>query len=233
MAKNNDKRVELTTGIGTVSFPHVFTETVSTKDDGTKTYEIQLIISKKQRKDVQALLSAIKEVGEAKWGPKWRSVTNPLRDGDEEKDMLAEDGSTRGEKYPERLDCYFFNARSQKPVGVVDRDRVPITDPNDVYGGCKARLNVAFYPYSKAGNVGIGVSLNGVQKVADGDSLGSSRPSVESMFDMLDDEDFSDDGLDDVDEKPKKKDKAKGKGKAKAEPEPEVKPKAKKKKAKG
>jgi len=189
--------VDLTTGIGTLSFPHLFTQTASTNDKGEKVYDLQFIIPKTQREDVRALLVAIQKVGKAKWGDNWKKVRQPLRDGDKEAGDLTEDGSTKGEKYPERLGCFFLNARSSRPVAVVDRQRVPITDPDQVYGGCKVKVNLSFYPYSQQGNHGIGVGLNGVQKISDGESFGGGRPSVESMFDLLDDED--DLGLDEDD----------------------------------
>lgn len=197
MADKNKVTVDLTTGIGTFSFPRLFASKAGTNDKGDTIYDVQFIIPKTQKEDVRAILLAIKKVGEAKWGDKWKQVRTPLRDGDREKDELTEDGSTKGEKYPERLGCYFLNARTQRPVGVVDRQRVPITDPDAVYSGAKGKIAVQFYPYSQAGNHGIGVSLNGVQKIADGESIGGGgRPSVESMFDMLEDED--DLGLDDI-----------------------------------
>ena len=195
MAKN-DTKVDLTTGVGTISFPHLFASTKTKNDRGEDVYDLQLIIPKTQREDVRAILRAIKEVGEAKWGANWKKVRSPLRDGDAEADELTEDGTTKGDKYPERKGCYFFNARSTRPVGVVDRSRTPILDADEVYGGCKGKINVTFYPYSNSGNHGIGVGLNGVQKVADGEPFGGGRPSVESMFDLLDDDDL---GLDEDD----------------------------------
>lgn len=220
MATANKQRVtvDLTTGIGTLSFPHIFRETKSKNDKGEDVYDIQIIIPKSQREDIKALLAAIKKVGEAKWGANWKKVRTPLRDGDGEKDELTEDGTTKGEKYPERLGCYFLNARSSKPVGVYDRLRDPITNPDDVYGGCKGKIAVTFYPYSTSGNHGVGVGLNGVQKVADGEAFGNARPSVESMFDMLDEDD--DIELEDEDIAPPAKPKAKVKVKTKAKAKP-------------
>lgn len=194
MADANRVTVDLTTGIGTLSFPHLFLSTAAKKDDGTASYEVQIIIPKTQRDDLRAILAAIKKVGEAKWGDNWKKVRSPLRDGDKEQGDLTEDGSTKGAKYPERLGAYFINARSTKPVGVFDRQRNPINDPNEVYGGCKAKINVTFYPYATNGNTGIAAGLNGVQKIADGESFGGGAPAVESMFDTLEDSD--DDGLD-------------------------------------
>lgn len=192
--------VDITTGVGILSFPHLFkAEADNNKNDsGEPIYDCQFIIPKSQREDARALLAAIQKVGKAKWGDNWKKVRQPLRDGDKESGDLTEDGSTKGEKYPERLGAFFINARSKKPVGVFDRDRSPITEAGEVYSGAKVKINVTFYPYSTNGNHGIGVALNGVQKIADGDPIGGGgKPSVESMFDVLDDED--DLGLDDMD----------------------------------
>lgn len=192
MAGNTQaKKVDLTTSIGTLSFPHLFkSQAENNKNDkGEPVYDVQFIIPKSDREGVKAILRAIQEVGKAKWGDNWKKVRTPLRDGDKEKGELTEDGTTKGEKYPERLGCYFLNARSYRAVGVVDRQRNPIVDENDVYGGCKGKIAVTFYPYSQSGNHGIGVGLNGVQKISDGESFGGGRPSMESMFDLLDDED--------------------------------------------
>ena len=207
----NDKRVTMTTGVGTFSFPHIFKETVSTNDDGEKVYEIQILIPKKQREDIKKVHAAIKEVAQEKWGDNYLSVRSPLRDGDAEKKMLAEDGQTRGEKYPERLGCFFLNARSKKPVAVLDRDKDPIVEPDEVYGGAKGRLNITFYPYITKGNQGVGAGLNAVQKTGDGEAFGGAgKPDVDSMFDMLDDDDDDGDGLDLDDESKAKGKKDKG-----------------------
>lgn len=183
----------ITTGVGTLSFPRLFESTKGKNDKQEDTYDVQIIIPKSQKADLQALVAALKVVGEAKWGDKWRKVKIPLRDGDKEKDNFAEDGQTNGEKYPERLGCYFINARSKVPVGVYARDRSLITNPGLIYGGCKGKLAITFYPYNTAGSVGIGAALDGVQFVADGTPFAGGKPAVESMFDILEDE--GDDGL--------------------------------------
>lgn len=194
----NKVTVDITTGIGTLSFPRVFSTTKGKNDKGEDVYDIQFIIPKSQKDDVRALLAAIKRVGLAAYGENWRKYRQPLRDGDKEADDMTTDGKTKGEKYPERLGCFFLTARSSRPIGVVDRSRTPIENPDDLYGGCKGKVNISFFPYNNSGNIGIGCGLNGVQKVADGEAFGKGRPSVESMFDMLDeDEDL---GLDEGDE---------------------------------
>ena len=236
MANKQRLTVDLTTEIGTLSFPRVFTSTAGKNDKGETVYDTQFIIPKTQRADVRAILVAIKKVGEAKWGTNWRKVRAPLRDGDAERDELTEDGQTKGEKYPERDGCFFFNARSTKPIGVYDRGRNLITDPDEIHSGAKGKINITFYPYATSGNSGIGVGLNGVQKVADGEWLGGGSPSVETMFDLIDDDedlglDDEDLGLDDEDidvdaeEAPKaKKAPAKKAAAKRKKPEPEPEP---------
>jgi len=218
--KEQKVTVDLTTGIGTLSFPHVFESTHSTNDKGEKVYDIQIIIPKSQTEDIKAIIAAVQKVGEAKWGDRWKKVRQPLRNGDKEAGDLAEDGTEKGEKYPERLGAFFMNARSTKPVAVVDRTRTPITNPDELYGGCKGKISVSFYPYQSNGNTGIGCSLNGVQKVSDGEPFGNARPSVESMFDMLEDDEDGEDPFSEDEgkssKKAKSKDKAKDKGAKKA-----------------
>lgn len=202
-AKERTKSVEMTTGIGVISFPHLFEAQANENknDKGVPVYDCQFLIPKSDKDTARAILAAIKEVGEAKWGKDvWKQFKNPLRDGDKEAALPTEDGSTRGEKYPERLGHWFINARSQKPIGVVDRQRVPITDHSRIYAGCMVKVAVSFYVYSNSGNTGIGCGLNGVQFIRDGEPIAAGgKPAVESMFDMLDDEELGDDDLDGLD----------------------------------
>lgn len=197
------KKVDMTTGVGRVSFPRLFLQTKGTKDDGSDVYDLMLMIPKDQREDLKAIVRAIKEVGMAKWGANYTKFGLPLRDADKEADDLTDDGkTTKGEKYPERLGHYFMNCRSSKPVAVVGRDRSPIVNPDDLYGGCYAKVNVTFYPYNTKGNQGIAAGLNGVQFIRDGEPLGAGAKTVDSMFDLLDDEDDAglDSGLDGLDD---------------------------------
>jgi len=226
--KKKSVRVDITTGIGVLSFCRVHPDTAGKKTDnagnptGEKSFDIQILLPKSDREGARALLKAIKEVGEAEFGENWKSVRMPLRDGDKEANQLTSDPNvTKGEKYPERAGHYFINARSTKPVGVYDREQRPITDSSLIYGGCKGRLALTFYPYNTQGNTGIAAGLSGVQKTADGEPIaGGGVPSVESMFSMLEAE--PDDDLESL---------AAG-DEAEPEPTPPAKPAAKKAAAK-
>lgn len=101
----------------------------------------------------------------------------PIRDGDKE----FEDGN-RGAEYK---GCFFVNATSKnKPECVKaqkDSRPVPIFDPNDFYSGCYGRADVNFFPYNRAGNRGIGVGLNNLMMVKEGERL-DGRQSADDAF---------------------------------------------------
>ncbi len=220
MAKQKDHRVNLTTNPGRLSFPKFFPDNHGKKDDGTPSYETQLLIDKSDVDGVAALNAAVAEVAEAKWGKGWKKmgVTSPLRDGDKEKNELTRDGEKKKDKYPERLGHFFLNARSNRPVGVVDAKNEVITESGLVYGGSYARLNVNLYPYNNKGNLGVGVALEAVQKVSEGEPFGESMKDPTSVFVEYAGGDLG------------KKAKKGKKGKAEAEPEAEPTKKGKKKK---
>jgi hypothetical protein len=48
----------------------------------------------------------------------------------------------------------------------------PIVQKGEIYSGCYARVCVSLFPYNTAGKRGIGIGLEAVQKLRDGDPLG-------------------------------------------------------------
>ena len=112
-----------------------------------------------------------KEEGKKKWGgtiPK--KLKLPLRDGDEERE---EDEAYQGH--------FFINANSTKKPGIVDADLNPIMDKDEFYSGCYGRASINFYPFDAAGNKGIAVGLNNLQKTEDGERLAGGS-SAEDDF---------------------------------------------------
>lgn len=103
---------------------------------------------------------------------------NPLRDGDVEKDGAEYEG------------MYFVNCKRKEKQGapiLIDGKKLPITDRNELYSGCYGNVAISLYPYEFSGKYGIGVGLNGVQKVRDGERLDGGT-SVDD-FDCIDDDD--------------------------------------------
>lgn len=139
---------------------------------GDLKYSISLIIPKDDPA-IAEIKAAIKSCIVAKLGSdesKWpKNMKNPLRDGDEERDGKEYAGS------------FFMNAGSKNQPGIVDSNVRPITDRDDFYSGCYCRASVSFFYYDQKGNKGVGVGLNNLMKVKDGERL-DGRRSAEDEF---------------------------------------------------
>lgn len=102
------------------------------------------------------------------------------------------------EEDPEKFeDDRFLNAvvatpkNGNRPV-VVDGHNQPIyEDDNEIYGGVVCNVNVTVYAYSKTYK-GIGLQLNGVQKVKDADPFGAPRMTADDMFGVIDEDSMYD-----------------------------------------
>ena len=172
----------ITTGKVRLSYCHLFTP--ASINGAEPKYSVSVIIPKKDTATINKINAAIEEakkIGAGKWGGKVpKNLKTPLRDGDIDK-----------EDDPAYADSYFFNCSSTRRPGIVDENIEEILDPNEVYSGCYARVNVNFYAYSASGNNGIAAGLNHVQKLADGDRLGGGAPSLKAAF-ADDDDDWDD-----------------------------------------
>ena len=157
-------------------------------DGGKPKYSVSLIIPKDDTATIDKIKAAIQAAyeegqsklkGNGKSVPPLAAIKNPLRDGDIEK---PDDEAYAG--------CYFVNANSSTAPGVVDADRQPILERSEVYSGVYGRASITFYAFNSNGNRGIACGLNNLQKIRDGEPLGS-KASAESDF-STSDEDFLD-----------------------------------------
>lgn len=106
-----------------------------------------------------------------------KGVRTPLRNGDEKENQPAGYAGT-----------IYIAARSQDRPGVVDHNCNEIVNVReDVYAGCYCKATIAFFYYDRAGNKGVGVALNNVQKVKDGEKFGG-RSDAKRDFSPVDDE---------------------------------------------
>ncbi len=173
---------KVVTGLVRFSYAHVF-EPSAVNEGDTKKYSVSLIIPKKDKATISKVRAAIESALEAGKNSKFdgkipKKYKDPLRDGDEER-----------EDNEEYEDAYFINASSLQRPSVVDEDRNEILDKEEFYSGCYGRASVNFYAFNVSGNKGIACGLNHVQKLKDGDSLGSARTSADDDFaDDLDDD---------------------------------------------
>ena len=155
--------------------------------DGAKAkYSTGIIIPKSDTKTIAAIEAAIQAAydegigklkGNGKTAPALNVLKTPLRDGDLER--------PDDEAY---ADSYFLNANSTTAPGVVDADLNEILDHTEVYSGCYGRVSITFYAYNSNGNKGIAAGLGNVQKLRDGEPLGS-RANAKDEFEAVDAED--------------------------------------------
>lgn len=153
-------------------------------DEGV--YRTSALIPKKDKVLVAQIEEAIEEAKEygktAKWGGRIpRNLKIAFQDGDD----------TDVDKYPENEGHFLLNARSSRKVGLVDSDRQPILDPDEIYSGCWAYISVTSFAYDNESK-GVSFFLNNIMKARDGERFGGGASSP--------DEDFADIEVDDEDD---------------------------------
>lgn len=171
-------------------FAHLF-EPYTFEGQSEAKYSCVILIPKDDKKNLAKIKriqeAAVKKGVTARWGGKKpANLAFFLRDGD------AEPPTSGGEEFD---GCYFATPKSKDAPGIVDGQLQKILDPTEVYSGCYANVSVTAFPYKASGNVGVGIALNHVQKVRDGEPLGG-QGRAENDFDVLDDLDDGD--LDDL-----------------------------------
>lgn len=153
----------------------------------TPKYSVSLIIPKSDKVTIEKIKKAIEAAyregeaklkGNSKTLPPLSAIKTPLRDGDLER---PDD--------PTYANSYFINANSATAPGIVDIDLNPILNRSEVYSGVYGRASVSFYAFNSNGNRGIACGLGNLQKISDGEPLGS-KASAEDDFASLEDNDF-------------------------------------------
>ncbi len=178
MASNNKTKV--VTGTVRLSYANVWEP--KSINGGAEKYSVSLIIPKSDKKTIAAINAAIDaaiEEGLAKFGgkkPNKAAIKLPLRDGDTERDDEAYANS------------YFVNANSPTPPQIVDQNVNPIMNRSEIYSGVYARVSISFFAFNSNGNKGVACGLGNIQKVRDGQPLGT-RSTAEDDFAVIEDED--------------------------------------------
>jgi len=163
---------KVVTGKIRMSYVYLFAPRAVEEGEAPK-YSLSVLIPKSDVKTLNAIKAAVnaaKEIGKTSlWNGKIPpGLKLPLRDGDADRPDS-----------PEYVGQYFFNAKSNNKPGIVDIDINPILNQAEIYSGCYGRVSVNFYPYNHPkGGKGVAAGLNNVQKLEDGEPLGSvvSRP---------------------------------------------------------
>jgi len=104
--------------------------------------------------------------------------------------LNAERAAEGKDPRPELMDSGIYSLRvgSKSKVPVVDALRVDL-DPTRVFGGCICNVSVDVYAWFRGVRPGVYCGLNGVQLISDVNvtRLGTSGPTIDQMFDVVED----------------------------------------------
>lgn len=161
-----------------LSFVNVFEKVES--PSGVDQYSLTAMIPKSAKSLVNHMNTAIKvaidsgiKSGKIAKGDV-KNLRLPARDGDDK-----DDRGGRGSEFDNMIYFSATNARNQP--GVLDEQKQPIVDTDEIYSGVWAYLHITFHAYNTRGNKGIRANLNHVMKVKNDERL-DGRKSVEEAF---------------------------------------------------
>lgn len=183
MSNLNKSISETACRLGEVRFSYCNVFSKRQNADGTPgKYSVCVIVPKTNTEAInlfKAAFEAAKNAGKTtKWGGRIPAkVVLPLHDGDEEKP-----------NDPAFENCFYFNCSSQNAPGIRVKDAggavVEALDDEEFYSGCYGAVTINMFPYSANGNNGVGVGLNNVIKLRDGEKLSGGRSADADFADL-------------------------------------------------
>ena len=177
--KMSNNPTHVVTGKVRLSYTHLFTP-YANPNGGEPKYSTTILVPKSDIATKQRIDSAIMAAKQAGVAKNWNGVMPPIvaipvYDGD---------GARPSDGMPFGDECkghWVFTASSKQPPQVVDLGLNPIISQSEIYSGIYAAVSVDFFPYANSGKKGIGCGLGNVQKIEDGEPLGS-RTSASDDF---------------------------------------------------
>lgn len=172
MAEINSTKV--VTGKVRFSFVNVF-EARAFGEGQTPKYSVMLLIPKSDVGTIARIKKAIDAAAQkglsTKFGGKLPAILKTtLKDADKDMDQ---DGEIFADKWDYTANHYIINVSTQVQPQIVDANLNPIINPTEFYSGCYGRASINFFAYNNNGNKGISAGLNNLQKLEDGEPLGS------------------------------------------------------------
>lgn len=177
ISKEN-KGIKFTTPKARLSFPNLF-KPVQYEGKGEAYYNCALLFPKKM--DLSGMKKAINDAAVEAFGEKskWpKGLSLPWRDGD--------DTDYDGYQGHYSVSCKTKN----KPV-VVGKDKEPIEDASEIYGGLFGRAVLVAKATESGGRYFISLYLQGFQKIEDGPRFGGGI-NVDEDFDDLEEDEAND-----------------------------------------
>lgn len=184
MADMNNTRV--VTGKVRFSFVNVF-EAKAFGEGQEPKYSVMLLIPKSDIGTVNRIKAAIDAAAQkglsTKFGGRLPAILKTtFKDADKDMDQ---DGMIFAEKWDYTAGHYIINVSTRNQPQIVDANLNPIINPIELYSGCYGRASINFFAYNNNGNKGISAGLNNLQKLEDGEPLGSMTTAEQDFADSV------------------------------------------------
>ena len=174
-----DFKTVVITPVFRLSYPHVWEPNFNQLAKRDQ-YDIQMLFDKATAKS--ALAEMVKLVNDLiiwRWKTIPAGIIKPFKDGDTKKDSA---GVLLCEKNPAYKGQILLSSWSKQPPGVIDcTGKNPITQHDEIYGGCYCRAQLNAYTYEQGSNKGVSFGLLHIQKIKDGEPFGN-RTRAEDAF---------------------------------------------------
>lgn len=184
-----------------LGFPQLFTPKASV-EDGPLKFSVQPIMDPNTplgAKNIKKLEVAFKAAAKKLWAEKADKIVKTL-DGDR-KGLKDGDTNTNkdGDTWAGFADMMYITASNRKRPQVLNRDKTPITEEdNIIYGGCYADVVVSVWATkdNKLGGNGMFCTLELVRFRADGEPFGAAALDADDyLADLEEEEEEGDDAI--------------------------------------
>ena len=145
--------------------------------DGKKKFQVRAAFDP-SKADMTLLKKEAEAAAVEKWG---NAVPKNLRSPFRRNDEL--DNSVAG--IPDDWIIMTFSANEERRPGIVDHNLQDIIDEADVYAGARYRAQVRAFGYEARGNKGVAFGLQNLQKLGDGEPIGSGNIPASKAFDAV------------------------------------------------
>ena len=177
---------KVVTGKVRFSFVNVFEARAFGENQDAK-YSVMLLIPKSDVGTVARIKKAIDAAAQkglsTKFGGKLPAILKTtFKDADKDMDQ---DGEIFADKWDYTAGHYIINVSSKVQPQIVDGNLNPIINPTEFYSGCYGRASINFFAYNNNGNKGISAGLNNLQKLEDGEPLGSFTTAEQDFADSV------------------------------------------------
>ncbi|WP_278833502.1 ssDNA-binding protein [Porphyromonas cangingivalis] len=164
------------TGEVRLSYPYLFKPNTDSKYPTDK-YETLILVPVGDTETIEMFKSCVQACGKdaVENRPEWKRKKPTKYQGVE----LLEAGENDISGYLK------FRAKSGRKPAVINQRKEAITDPEEIYGGVFARVQINFFAWGDISNGGVSAGLIAVQKVRDGEAFGSGSGVALDEFDTI------------------------------------------------